>query len=65
MLGKTHVAVGVAASLAILQPDTATGIISAVAGGAIGGWICDIDCKEMEYDDDTVPGFILTFLVTH
>ena len=45
MLGKTHLAVGTATALALLQPTTVSGCVCAVAGGAIGGWICDIDLR--------------------
>ncbi len=45
MLGKTHMAAGAALSLAVLQPSTVSGCICAVAGGVIGGWICDIDVR--------------------
>ena len=63
MLGKTHVAVGVATAIAILQPASSVGLLSAVAGGALGGWICDIDCKEVSVDEGTAQGFLLTSLV--
>lgn len=43
MLGKTHVAVGVAAALVVLQPISVGQCMCAVAGGALGGMICDID----------------------
>lgn len=35
--------VGAAASLAILQPTGVGGTLVSVAGGMMGGWICDID----------------------
>ena len=60
MLGKTHIATGVAASLIIIHPNTVTGIIASVAGGMFGGWICDLDCRESEVDEGAVAGFILT-----
>ncbi len=63
MLGKTHVAVGVAASLAIVHPDTMPGVITAVAGGAVGGWISDIDLSDGEAEGEA-GGFILTAIVT-
>ena len=63
MLGKTHVAVGVATSLAIIQPASSVGLLSSVAGGALGGWICDIDCKEVSVDEGAAQGFLLTSLV--
>lgn len=52
MLGKTHMAAGAAASLAILQPTTITGCICAVAGGVLGGWICDIDLWSEPFSSD-------------
>lgn len=51
MLGKTHIATGIAASLVIMHPDTLTGIIAATVGGMLGGWICDLDCRDSEIDE--------------
>lgn len=45
MLGKTHMAAAAAAALALLQPSTVSGCVCAVAGGVIGGWICDVDVR--------------------
>ena len=45
MLGKTHVCAGAAASLVVLQPATASGLICAAAGGALGGWMPDVDVR--------------------
>lgn len=45
MLGKTHMSVGAATALALLQPSTVSGCVCAVAGGVVGGWICDIDVR--------------------
>jgi len=64
MLGKTHVAVGVASSLAVLHPETMPGVIAAVAGGAIGGRFCDIDLKKnIGKGEDAVQGLILMAVV--
>lgn len=60
MLGKTHMATGVAASLIILHPDTMPGVISAIAGGMVGGWICDLDCRKSEINEGAIAGFIFT-----
>lgn len=43
MLGKTHLAIGVAAATAIIQPESAFECLSAVLAGTVGGVICDID----------------------
>ena len=58
MYGKTHIMVGAAVSLAVLQPNTVTGVISAVVGGALGGWICDIDLARGKHHD--IPWLLLT-----
>ena len=53
MLGKTHIALGVASALIITRPDTVSGLVTAVTAGAIGGYIVDIDIKnrDIEYDE--------------
>ncbi|MBR6029267.1 MAG: metal-dependent hydrolase [Clostridia bacterium] len=45
MMGKTHLAVGVAAALLACHPSTPAGLLAATAGGAIGGMVCDIECR--------------------
>ena len=45
MLGKTHVCAGMAASLVVLQPASVAAWVCAVAGGALGGWISDVDVR--------------------
>ena len=62
MLGPTHMAAGIAASLVILRPTTVTGVICAVSGGVIGGLISDIDCKNFKPNGGTIPNIILTIL---
>lgn len=43
MLGKTHMAVGIAATLAVTRPDTVIGVFTAISAGAVGALISDID----------------------
>lgn len=43
MNSKTHMYVGAAASLAILQPVGVGNSLIGIAGGLLGGWLCDID----------------------
>ena len=43
MLGKTHLAMGAATALAIIQPDTTAGCFAAIIGGVVGGVLPDID----------------------
>ena len=45
MLGKTHIAVGLASSYLILQPKTLSQFTAATVGGCIGGIMADIDVK--------------------
>lgn len=62
MLGNTHIALGIASSLVLTQPKTASEIIVAIAGGAIGGWIVDIDCKDQKIDRETIYDSIISAL---
>ena len=59
MLGRTHITTGVAAALLVLHPATPLGIVSAVAGGALGGAVCDIDCKGSDLNKETARGAVL------
>ena len=45
MMGKTHIAVGIAAAYLITQPQTAPEFIIATVDGSIGGVMADIDVK--------------------
>lgn len=56
MMSRTHIAVGIATSLAVLQPATAVGCLAAVAGGAVGGIICDVDARTSEFARDARQG---------
>lgn len=46
MTGRTHIAVGVAAALAVTQPTTVATCVAAVLGGAVGGLAPDIDTRK-------------------
>ena len=52
MLGKTHIAFGLALSLAVTQPATRAELTAALAGGAVGGWLCDLDLRRADQDND-------------
>ncbi len=45
MMGKTHIAVGIAAAYMIIQPKTTTEFVAATVGGSIGGIMADVDVK--------------------
>ncbi len=54
MLGKTHITLGIASSLILTQPETVSGVIGAMVGGALGGWIVDVDCKKTDADQEKI-----------
>lgn len=56
MMAKTHITVGIATSLALCQPSTAGEIIASVIGGAVGGILCDIECKSTPEMRDALYG---------
>ena len=45
MMSKTHLAVGIAAALTVSPARTVGGVFAAVIGGALGGVLCDVECK--------------------
>ena len=45
MMGKTHIAIGIATAFAIMQPKTTQEYIISTVGGSIGGVMADIDVK--------------------
>ena len=45
MMGKTHIAVGIATAFAIMHPKTMQEFIISTVGGSIGGVMADIDVK--------------------
>ncbi len=63
MLRKTHIAAGIASALIITHPDTIPGIIAATTGGALGGWIVDVDCKKTDVDYERVVDSLLEILL--
>ena len=66
MTGSTHVAIGIAASLAILQPKTVPECLCAVVGGTIGGMISDIDSpgkrRSLDYSNDPYGWQVYAFI---
>ena len=59
MMSKTHITVGVAASLVVCEPNTVEGLFCAVMGGAIGGILCDIECKSTKNMRDALVGRLI------
>ena len=66
MNGSTHIAIGIASSLAILQPTTIPQCLCAATGGMIGGMISDIDHpkkrESFNYSDDPYGWQVYTFV---
>lgn len=48
MLGKTHMTVGIAVTMAVTQPETITELLLAAGVGAVGALISDIDVGTSE-----------------
>lgn len=61
MNAETHMYVGAAASLAILQPTSIDNTLICIAGGMLGGWLCDIDVNSKSDIKDYFAG-IETFI---
>lgn len=59
MMSKTHITVGIAASLAVCQPTTLEGIFTSIIGGAAGGIVCDIECKSTPQMRDALYGRLI------
>ena len=59
MMSRTHLAVGVAAALALTRPETPQAWMLAVVGGAAGGAVCDIDLADSDRDRDAHIGLMI------
>ena len=64
MMSKTHITVGVAASLAVCMPTSTGGIFTAIMGGAIGGILCDIECRSTPKMRDALQGRFIAAGIT-
>lgn len=71
MNSRTHMLVGAAASLALLEPTGASACLIDVAGGLLGGWICDIDVssksavKDYFFGVDILVPLVAIALIDH
>lgn len=63
MMSRTHMVIGVAASLAVLQPETALECTAAVVGGALGATISDIDVLWKKRMQDVISCMIWVALL--
>ena len=64
MMSKTHLAVGIATSLAVIRPQTIQGCAITVIGGAVGGVLADNDILDNDYQADALIGQLLAFGIT-
>ncbi len=64
MLGKTHMVVGIAASLAVTMPEKVTYVIMATGAGAIGALISDIDVETSSSHKDANRIVFATVAIT-
>ena len=62
MMSKTHLSVGIAASLAI-APATPEGLTYALMGGSVGSLICDVDRNAERPTKDHKQGWLISFTI--
>lgn len=63
MMAKTHIVIGIAASLTLLNPTNIEMALPVVAGGAIGSLICDVDCKSTPVMKDALYGRVIVAII--
>lgn len=61
MMSKTHLTIGIASSLAIVNPTTLTGCAMSVIVGSVGGVLADNDILDNDYHSDALIGQLLAF----
>lgn len=59
MMSKTHIAVGVAAALAIAQTGSPESCVAAIVGGSVGGVIADCDITPSRAHKDALHGRLI------
>lgn len=64
MMSKTHLTVGMATALALSTINTPTECAVALAGGAIGGVLADVDILKDDYKSDALIGELLAVGIT-
>lgn len=61
MMGKTHYAIGMAATIAATQPKNIKECVIALSAGALGGVFADIDTIKNDYKHDALIGQLLAY----
>ena len=59
MMSRTHLAIGLATSLAVIRPGSLQECAVAVVGGAVGGVLADNDILDNDYHADALIGQLL------
>lgn len=59
MMSKAHLSMGMATSLAVIQPKNLSECMFVLVGGAIGGVLADIDILDNDYKSDALIGQLL------
>lgn len=63
MMSKTHIAVGMAAALAVAPTGSPEACVAAVVGGSVGGVIADCDIRPSRAHKDALTGRLIVALV--
>lgn len=63
MMGKTHIAAGVASAVAVVQPKNLGECLGTILAGAVGGLICDLDIRAQNSKDARIARIILVSMV--
>lgn len=64
MMSRTHIAVGVAAALAIAQTGSPESCVAAVVGGSVGGIMADCDITPSRMHKDALIGRLIVVALT-
>lgn len=63
MMGKTHLAMGVAVATLVLCPTDVSSCLIVVSGGALGGIVADIDTVKNDYENDALIAQLIAIAV--
>lgn len=64
MLGKAHLAIGIAAAMTMVMPEDLPAALPVITGAAAGSLICDIDCESPSERSDASKSRILALVIT-
>lgn len=64
MMSKTHIAIGIATSIAITNPQNGLEWCATLIGGSVGSIICDIDSRSRPKMRDALWGRIIAVVIS-